>query len=82
MLELSSNIAALQPSATMAIATRAKELIASGEDVVDLCVGEPDFSTPAFIAEAGIQAIRDGKTRYTPVAGTNQLRAAIAAGVR
>jgi aspartate aminotransferase len=78
-MELSPNIAALQPSATMAIATRAKELIAAGNDVVDLCVGEPDFDTPAFISEAGIQAIREGKTRYTPAAGIPQLRAAVAA---
>lgn len=81
-MELSSNVAALQPSATMAIATRAKELIAAGQDVVDLCVGEPDFDTPEFIAEAGIQAIRDGKTRYTPAAGIPQLRAAIAADIQ
>ncbi len=81
-MQLSPNVAALQPSATMAIAARAKELIAAGNDVVDLCVGEPDFSTPEFIAEAGVQSIRDGKTRYTPVAGTNQLRAAIAADLR
>jgi aspartate aminotransferase len=77
-MELSPNVAALQPSATMAIATRAKELIAAGNDVVDLCVGEPDFDTPGFISEAGIQAIRDGQTRYTPAAGIPQLRAAIA----
>jgi aspartate/methionine/tyrosine aminotransferase len=81
-MEFSPNVAALQPSATMAIATRAKELIAAGHDVVDLCVGEPDFDTPAFIAEAGIQAIRDGKTRYTPAAGIPALRAAIAADIR
>jgi len=82
MLTLSSNVEALQPSATMAIASRAKELIAAGQDVVDLCVGEPDFDTPAFIAEAGIQAIRDGRTRYTPAAGIPQLRAAIAEDIR
>ncbi|MQA88790.1 MAG: aminotransferase class I/II-fold pyridoxal phosphate-dependent enzyme [Gemmatimonas sp.] len=82
MLELSSNVAALQPSATMAISTRAKELIAEGKDVVDLCVGEPDFPTPGFISEAGIQAIRDGKTRYTPAAGIPQLKAAIAADIQ
>jgi aspartate aminotransferase len=81
-MNLSANIAALQPSATMAIATRAKELIASGHDVVDLCVGEPDFDTPDFIADAGIQAIREGKTRYTPAAGVPLLRAAIAQDLR
>lgn len=80
-MSFSSNIAALQPSATMAIASKAKELIAAGEDVVDLCVGEPDFPTPDFISEAGIQAIRDGKTRYTPPAGIPQLRAAVAAEI-
>jgi aspartate aminotransferase len=78
----SSNVEALQPSATMAIAGRAKELIAAGNDVVDLCVGEPDFDTPAFISEAGIEAIRQGKTRYTPVAGIPELRAAIAHDIR
>lgn len=77
-MELSSNIAALQPSATMAVANRAKELVAAGKDVVELTVGEPDFDTPEFISEAGIQAIRDGKTRYTPAAGINPLRAAVA----
>lgn len=82
MTQFSSNVAALQPSATMAIATRAKELIAAGNDVLDLCVGEPDFDTPAFIADAGVQAIRDGKTRYTPAAGIPQLRAAIAHDIR
>jgi aspartate aminotransferase len=81
-MAFSPNVEALQPSATMAIATRAKELIAAGHDVVDLCVGEPDFPTPGFISEAGIQAIREGRTRYTPAAGIPQLRAAIAADIR
>lgn len=66
----------------MAIAARAKELIAAGRDIVDLCVGEPDFPTPDFIAEAGIQAIRDGQTRYTPAAGLPALRSAIAGDLR
>ncbi|MEX2581845.1 MAG: pyridoxal phosphate-dependent aminotransferase [Gemmatimonadota bacterium] len=79
MFELSQNVGTLQPSATTVVATRAKELIAGGEDVVDLCVGEPDFPTPDFISEAGIEAIRTGATRYTPAAGIPQLRAAIAA---
>lgn len=78
-MTFSENIASLQPSATMAVANKAKELIAAGEDVVDLCVGEPDFPTPAFISEAGTKAIRDGKTRYTPPPGIPSLRAAIAA---
>jgi aspartate aminotransferase len=81
-MNFSPNVAALQPSATMAIATRAKELIAAGQDVVDLCVGEPDFDTPEFISEAGIKAIREGKTRYTPAAGIQPLRVAIAHDIR
>lgn len=79
MIDFSENIASLQPSATIAVSSRVKQLIASGEDILDLCVGEPDFPTPAFIAEAGIQAIRDGRTRYTPAPGIPELRAAIAA---
>lgn len=78
MTEFSRNVAALQPSATIAVASRVKQLIAAGEDVLDLCVGEPDFATPGFIAEAGVQAIRQGHTRYTPAAGLPELRAAIA----
>ena len=78
MLQFSSNVTALKPSATMAIATKAKELAAAGNDIVDLSAGEPDFPTPSFISEAGIQAIREGKTRYTPAAGIPQLRVAVA----
>jgi aspartate aminotransferase len=78
MTEFSENVQTLQPSATIAVSSRVKQMIAQGEDVLDLCVGEPDFGTPAFIAEAGIEAIREGKTRYTPAAGIPQLRAAIA----
>lgn len=78
MIELSANVASLQPSATIAVSTRVKQLIAEGRDVLDLCVGEPDFPTPSWIADAGIRAIREGATRYTPVPGLPALRAAIA----
>lgn len=78
MIEFSANVASLQPSATMAVSAKIKQLIAEGRDVLDLCVGEPDFPTPEFISEAGIRAIRESKTRYTPVAGIPALRAAIA----
>lgn len=77
-VEFSDNVAALQPSATLAVSAKVKQLIAEGRDVLDLCVGEPDFPTPDFASEAGIQAIRDGKTRYTPASGVPDLRAAIA----
>lgn len=74
----SENIAALQPSATMAISAKAKELIAAGEDIVNLSAGEPDFATPDFICQAGIKAIESGKHRYTPAPGMPQLREAVA----
>lgn len=79
MTGFSSNVESLQPSATIAVSSRVKQLIAAGEDILDLCVGEPDFPTPGFIAEAGIRAIREGRTRYTPAPGIPELRAAIAA---
>lgn len=81
MTQLSGNIASLQPSATIAVSSRVKALIAEGRDILDLCVGEPDFPTPRFIAEAGIRAIEDGRTRYTPAPGLPELRAAIAASL-
>ncbi|HET7275323.1 MAG TPA: pyridoxal phosphate-dependent aminotransferase [Longimicrobiaceae bacterium] len=82
MTEFSENIAALQPSATIAVSSRAKQLRAEGRDIIDLCVGEPDFPTPRFIADAGVEAIRAGHTRYTPAPGIPELRAAIAADLQ
>src|SRR5690606_3649523 len=78
MTRFSSNIAALQPSATIAVSSRVKQLIAEGRDVLNLCAGEPDFNTPSVIAEAGVKAIHEGQTRYTPAPGIPALRAAIA----
>src|SRR4051794_38266890 len=60
------------------VLVRARALEAQGREVVHLEIGEPDFDTPAHIVEAGIQALRDGQTHYTPAAGLPQLRAAIA----
>lgn len=78
-MRVSSNVARLQPSATLVLSTRVRALIAAGADVIDLSVGEPDQPTPSFIARAGIAAIRAGRTRYTSAAGIPELRAAIAA---
>jgi len=75
---LSRRAAALGPSPTTAVARRAKALAAQGVDVVDLGLGEPDFSTPDFVSRAGIAAIEEGRTRYTDVAGDPELRDAIA----
>lgn len=79
MSHRSENVRQLRPSATLAVAARAKELAAAGADIVDLSAGEPDFDTPAFAADAGIEAIRRGHTRYTAAAGLPELRRAIAA---
>lgn len=77
-MEFSSNIASLKPSATLAVSSLAKRLKAEGRDIVDLSTGEPDFDTPAWIADAAMQGIREGRTRYTPTPGLPELRAAIA----
>lgn len=79
--QLSANLQHLKASETMAISAEARRRRAAGEDVIDLGVGEPDFDTPAPIAEAGIQAIRKGLTRYPPNAGIPELRQAIAANL-
>ena len=75
---LSPNIAYLETSATIAISQEAKRRRASGEDVIDLGAGEPDFPTPPIPTEAGIRAIKDGKTRYPANEGILELRAAAA----
>ena len=75
----SENIARLQPSATVAVSTLAKKLAAEGRDIINLSAGEPDFRTPEGIAQAGIEGIRQGRTRYTPAPGLPELRAAAAA---
>jgi aspartate aminotransferase len=68
----------IQPSITVVLTSRAKEMRARGIDVVGLTAGEPDFDTPEHIKGAAVRAIRDGKTKYTPGAGIPELREAIA----
>jgi aspartate aminotransferase len=77
-IKLSPNVARLRPSATIAVSSLAKRLAADGRDIIDLSAGEPDFDTPGWIADAAIQGIREGRTRYTPAAGLPELRKAIA----
>lgn len=77
-MHLSPNVRELQPSATLTIANLARELRTRGRDIVDLSAGEPDLPTPGFIRNAGIEAIEEGHTRYTAVAGIPALREAIA----
>lgn len=69
-------------SATIAVTSRAKELKAQGVDVVGFGAGEPDFDTPEYIKNAAIEALKAGKTKYTPAAGTVELRDAIAAKLK
>ena len=75
--KLSDRTGSLSPSMTLAITAKAKELRATGEDVIGLGAGEPDFDTPQHIKDAAIKALNDGLTKYTPAAGTPELREAI-----
>ncbi|CAI0429056.1 unnamed protein product [Linum tenue] len=76
-ISLSPRVYSVKPSKTVAITDQATALAEAGVPVIRLAAGEPDFDTPAVIAEAGINAIREGYTRYSPNAGTQELRAAI-----
>ncbi|WP_027717215.1 pyridoxal phosphate-dependent aminotransferase [Desulfovirgula thermocuniculi] len=67
----------INPSPTLAIDARAKELVASGVKVFNFSAGEPDFDTPPHIKEAAVAALERGMTKYTPVGGTPELRKAI-----
>lgn len=78
-MHISAALQRIQPSPTLAMTTRVLELKRAGVDVIGLGAGEPDFDTPDFIKEAAIEAIRTGKTKYTNVDGTPELKAAIAA---
>src|SRR5437763_6616279 len=76
-LKFTDRINRIEPSATMAAVAEADKLRQTGVDVVDWTVGEPHFSTPQHIKEAGISAIQNNFTRYTAVGGTIELKAAI-----
>lgn len=78
MKELSKIALAVNPSSTMAIDSLAKQMKADGLDVIGFGAGEPDFPTPDFIKQAGIDAIKNNDTRYTPAVGTLELRNVIA----
>ncbi len=74
---LSSRVSSLKPSPTLAIDAKAKALKAKGVDIVNLSAGEPDFDTPVHIKKAAEEAIEQGFTKYTAVAGIVELRKAI-----
>ena len=78
MSYVASRLAVVKPSASMAASQAAKALAATGVDVIDLGLGEPDFPTPAHVIEAAHKAALAGETLYTPAAGTVALRRAVA----
>ena len=78
-VSLSKRVQKVKPSPTLAMTARAAKLKAEGKDIIGLAAGEPDFDTPLHIADAGVEAIRSGLTRYTAVDGTTELKDAIIA---
>ena len=70
--------ASIKPSPTLAVTAKAAELKAAGRNIIALSAGEPDFDTPEHIKKAAIQAIRDGKTKYTAAGGMPELKQAVA----
>jgi aspartate aminotransferase len=77
MIKLAARVGEVTPSITLAIAAKAKAMKAEGIDVCSLSTGEPDFDTPEHIKAAAKEALDAGKTKYGPVAGEPQLKAAI-----
>ena len=76
-MKFSERILNISPSMTLAIDAKAREMKARGEDVIGFGAGEPDFNTPERIKQAGIRAVENNETRYTPVGGTDLLKEAI-----
>src|SRR5262245_37057171 len=78
MAFLSDPLGRIQPSATVAVNSKAADMKRAGKDVISLAAGEPDFDTPLNVREAAIKAMAEGKTRYTNVDGIPELKAAVA----
>ncbi len=74
---LAARLSKINPSSTLAITAKARELKAEGKDIINLAAGEPDFDTPDFIKSAAIEAIQSGFTKYTPTTGTPELKKSI-----
>ena len=77
MSMLANRLSNVKPSPTLAVTAKAAALRAEGKDVIGLGAGEPDFDTPDHIKAAAKKAMDDGQTKYTPVAGTPQMKEAI-----
>ena len=73
---LASRLSRVKQSPSIVMTQKARELAATGRDVISLSAGEPDFDTPDNIKEAAIRAIKAGETKYTPVDGTPALKKA------
>lgn len=71
---LAGRLKKINPSSTLTITTKAKKLKSEGCDIIDFAAGEPDFDTPDFIKDAGIEAIKSGFTKYTPTTGILELK--------
>lgn len=77
-MKLSQRVSKIKPSATLEITALAKKLKSEGKDIVAFTAGEPDFNTPDFIVKSAEIALKQGFTKYTPTAGTEELRRAVA----
>ncbi len=77
MARLTQRVQRIKPSPTLAIDSKAKQLMAQGVKVINFGAGEPDFDTPEPVKEAAIKALKAGKTKYTPVGGIPELKTAI-----
>ena len=78
-MKIAERVSRIQPSLTLAVSAKAAKLKAQGVDVIAFGVGEPDFDTPDHIKQAAAAALQKGVGKYTPVSGTPELRAAVAA---
>ena len=74
---LATRLSRIKPSATFAVTQKARKLVAAGHNIINLGAGEPDFDTPDHIKNAAAQAIQQGKTKYTDIDGTPELKQSI-----
>ena len=78
MITLATRAKTLNPSSTLAVTAKFKQMQSAGRDVIGFGAGEPDFDTPEGIKEAAIKALREGQTKYEPAPGSAAARAAVA----
>ena len=76
-IRLAQRVGRVKPSATLAVTAKAQAMRAEGHDIIGFGAGEPDFDTPEHIKEAAVKALQEGFTKYTPVGGIPELKAAI-----